>query len=157
MATGVGLVEGLQDIESQTDEADDEARHRGGAPRHRVGRRAVHGAVAKHPKVFGELYVNIVRAGEATGKIDRALDDLVAQLEWQAELNSRIREVATYPLLVVFMLGVAVGRAGRLHDSAIPAGLRAAQRADRAAAADADRDGRRPADADVLAGHHQRA
>jgi len=60
--------------------------------------------LAKHPKVFGDLYVNIVTAGEATGKIDQALEDLVAQLEWQTELRSRIREVATYPIIVIVML-----------------------------------------------------
>lgn len=63
-------------------------------------------ALSKHPKVFNDLYVNIIKAGEATGNIERALEDLVVQLEWQAELNGRIREIATYPLLVIFMLGV---------------------------------------------------
>lgn len=38
--------------------------------------------------------------------MERALADLGTQLEWQAELNGRIREVATYPILVFFMLGV---------------------------------------------------
>jgi len=63
-------------------------------------------ALAKHPKAFNDLYVNIVKAGEATGNMERALTDLGAQLEWQAELNGRIREVATYPALVIFMLSV---------------------------------------------------
>jgi type II secretory pathway component PulF len=105
MATGVGLVEGLADIESQLTKPavkrviqavrrDIEA----GEPLSR--------ALAKHPKVFGEFYVNVVTAGEATGHIDQALDDLVAQLEWQAELGNRIREVATYPVIVIAMLSV---------------------------------------------------
>jgi type II secretory pathway component PulF len=104
MATGVGLVEGLADIESQLTKP--------------VMKRVVHAvrrdieagkplsaALARHPRVFGDLYVNIVTAGEATGKIDQALEDLVAQLEWQADLGSRIREVATYPIIVIVMLG----------------------------------------------------
>jgi MSHA biogenesis protein MshG len=63
-------------------------------------------ALARHPNVFGEFYVNVVTAGEATGRIDQALEDLVAQLEWQAELGNRIREVATYPVIVIVMLSV---------------------------------------------------
>ena len=105
MATGVSLVEGLQDIESQLTKQ--KLKRVVAAVRRDIeSGESLSTALSRHPKVFGDLYVNIVRAGEATGKIDQALDDLVAQLEWQAELNSRIREVATYPVLVVFMLGV---------------------------------------------------
>jgi type IV pilus assembly protein PilC len=61
-------------------------------------------ALARHPRVFSDLYVNIVRSGEATGNVERALNDLVEQLEWQAELSGRIREVMTYPIIVIVML-----------------------------------------------------
>jgi type IV pilus assembly protein PilC len=105
MATGVGLVEGLADMEEQLRKVvmkrvvaalrrDIEAGH------------SLSAAMARHPKAFGEMYVNIVKAGEATGQIEQALDDLVKQLEWQAELNDRIREVSTYPILVIVMLTV---------------------------------------------------
>ena len=103
ISTGVGVVEGLEHIESQITKPvfkrvivavrrDVEA----GA--------SLSASLAKHPKVFNDMYVNIVRAGEATSSIDRAMTDLVSQLEWQAELTDRIREVATYPILVVTML-----------------------------------------------------
>ena len=103
MATGVGLVEGLIDIEEQLAKP---------VMRRVVSRlrrdiesgESLSSALSKHPQAFDELYVNIVRAGEATGNIDKALEDLVVQLEWQADLNARIREVATYPILVVIML-----------------------------------------------------
>ncbi|HLG53939.1 MAG TPA: type II secretion system F family protein [Vicinamibacterales bacterium] len=105
MATGVGLVEGLQDIESQLTKQ--VMRRVVAAIRRDIeSGESLSTALSRHPTVFGDLYVNVVMAGEATGKIDQALEDLVAQLEWQAELNGRIREVATYPMLVVFMLGV---------------------------------------------------
>ena len=103
MATGVGLVEGLADIESQlTKPAMKRVVH--AVRRDIEAGEPLSAALAKHPKVFGDLYVNIVTAGEATGKIDQALEDLVAQLEWQTELRSRIREVATYPIIVIVML-----------------------------------------------------
>lgn len=105
MATGVGLVEGLLDMQEQVKKP---AMKRLIAALRRdiEAGESLSAALAKHPKAFNDLYVNIVRSGEATGNIERALVDLEAQLEWQAELNSRIREVSTYPLLVIFMLSV---------------------------------------------------
>jgi type II secretory pathway component PulF len=103
MATGVGLIEGLHDIESQLTKQ--KMKRVVSAVRRDIeSGDPLSMALARHPGVFGDLYINIVKAGEATGKIDQALDDLVAQLEWQAELNGRIREVATYPALVIVML-----------------------------------------------------
>jgi type IV pilus assembly protein PilC len=104
MATGIGVVEGLADIEEQAKKA---ALKRVVAALRRdiESGESLSAALAKHPKVFTELYVNIVRSGEATGNIERALDDLVVQLEWQAELTGRIREIVTYPIIVIFMLG----------------------------------------------------
>jgi type II secretory pathway component PulF len=104
-ATGVTLIDGLQDIESQLTKQ--KLRRVVTAVRRDIeSGDPLSTALARHPAIFGDLYVNIVKAGEATGKIDHALDDLVAQLEWQGELNGRIREVATYPALVIVMLGV---------------------------------------------------
>jgi type II secretory pathway component PulF len=105
MATGVSLINGLQDIESQLTKQ--KLKRVIAALRRDIeSGDPLSTALARHPAVFGDLYINIVKAGEATGKIDQALDDLVAQLEWQADLNGRIREVAAYPTLVIFMLGV---------------------------------------------------
>ena len=105
MATGIGIVQGLADIEEQLKK---QAMKRVVAALRRdiESGESLSSALQKHPKVFSELYVNIVRAGEATGKTDRALEDLVKQLEWQEELVGRIREVTTYPLIVIVMLGV---------------------------------------------------
>ena len=105
MATGVGIVEGLADIEDQIRKP---AMKRVVAALRRdiESGESLSTAMAKHPKAFSDLYVNIVKAGEATGNIDRALEDLGRQLEWQAEINGRIREVSTYPILVIFMMTV---------------------------------------------------
>ena len=103
MATGISVVEGLEDIEQQMRKA---AMKRviGAVRRDIESGESLSTALAKHPKAFNDLYVNIVKAGEATSNMDRALTDLVAQLEWQAELNGRLREVATYPIMVMVML-----------------------------------------------------
>lgn len=105
MATGIGIVEGLEDIETQLRKP---AMKRVVAALRRdiESGESLSAALAKHPKAFSELYVNIVRSGEATGHTERALNDLVKQLEWQEELVGRIREVTTYPAIVILMLTV---------------------------------------------------
>jgi type II secretory pathway component PulF len=105
MATGVGLVEGLGDIEAQLTKPVMK-RVVQAVRRDIAAGEPLSAALARHPKVFGEFYVNVVTAGEASGRIDQALEDLVAQLEWQTELGNRIREVATYPVIVIVMLSV---------------------------------------------------
>jgi type IV pilus assembly protein PilC len=103
MATGISLTEGLEDIENQMRKP---AMKRviAAVRRDVESGEALSTALAKHPKAFNDLYVNIVKAGEATSNMERALADLGTQLEWQAELNGRIREVATYPIMVMVML-----------------------------------------------------
>jgi type II secretory pathway component PulF len=108
MATGVGLVEGLADIESQLTKPAMKRVLRA-VRRDIESGEPLSAALRRHPRVFGDFYVNVVMAGEATGKIDQALDDLVAQLEWQTELGNRIREVATYPVIVIAMLAILGG------------------------------------------------
>lgn len=104
-ATGVDLVAGLDDIERQITKAP--MKRVVVALRQDIERGlSLSAAMARHPAAFNELYVNIVKAGEATGRLDRALHDLVVQLEWQDELAGRIREVVTYPILVIFLLTI---------------------------------------------------
>lgn len=103
VATGVGLVEGLADIEAQVTKPVLK-RVVAAVKRDIESGQSLSQALAHHPKVFSELYLNIVRAGEATGTMEHALQDLVDHLEWQAELNARIREAATYPAIVVVLL-----------------------------------------------------
>ena len=103
--TGGSLVEGLADLEAQVTK-----RPMKGVivalRRDLEGGMSLSTALSRHPKVFSELYVNIVRAGEATGKLDATLDDLARQLEAQEELMGRLREMATYPIIVVVMMCV---------------------------------------------------
>jgi len=63
-------------------------------------------AMAKHPKVFNNLYVSMVQAGEIGGSIDTVLKSTAAQLEKQVELSRKIRGAMTYPVVVVCVIGV---------------------------------------------------
>jgi len=57
-------------------------------------------ALAKHPKMFSKLYVNMVRAGEAGGVLELILERLVNFLEESQELKDTVTSAMIYPLLL---------------------------------------------------------
>jgi type IV pilus assembly protein PilC len=63
-------------------------------------------AVSKHPKVFTELFVTMVQAGEAGGSLDKVLLDLATTMEKQAALYRSIRGAMTYPAVVLCVMCV---------------------------------------------------
>lgn len=60
-------------------------------------------SLAKHPKVFSELYINMSRAGESSGMLDEILDRLATYLEKTAALTRKIQSSLVYPAVVVSM------------------------------------------------------
>jgi type IV pilus assembly protein PilC len=58
-------------------------------------------ALAKHPKVFSNFYVNMVRAGEETGKLDQTFVFLADYLERSFELTSKAKNALIYPAFVL--------------------------------------------------------
>jgi general secretion pathway protein F len=63
-------------------------------------------ALAQHKKIFPDLYVNMVRSGEASGALDIVLDRLADFLEGQRKLMAKVQSAMIYPVLLLF---VAVG------------------------------------------------
>jgi type IV pilus assembly protein PilC len=59
------------------------------------------GAMAKHPKAFNNLYVAMVKSGEAGGVLDAVLDRLAGNLEREVSLRGRIKSAMTYPIVVL--------------------------------------------------------
>ena len=64
-------------------------------------------ALGEHKSVFSDLYINIVRAGEASGTLDIVLLRLADFLETQAALTSRVRGALIYPMFM-FLIGGGV-------------------------------------------------
>jgi type IV pilus assembly protein PilC len=64
-------------------------------------------AMEKHPAVFPELYIQLVKAGESGGVLDRILNKLADHYDRQDELNSMVRSALYYPL-VIFAVGIIV-------------------------------------------------
>ena len=64
-------------------------------------------ALAKHPKVFNRLYVEMVRAGEIGGILDEVLLRVASQLEKDQDLRRKVKSAMTYPTVVLVLAVVA--------------------------------------------------
>ncbi|MBL0219000.1 MAG: type II secretion system inner membrane protein GspF [Myxococcales bacterium] len=64
-------------------------------------------ALAKHPRLFDELFVSMVRAGEIAGNLDEVLTRLADFLENAQKLKSKIQGAMVYPLVMLFV-GVGI-------------------------------------------------
>jgi general secretion pathway protein F len=74
-------------------------------------------ALAKHPKLFDELFVSMVRAGELAGNLDEVLSRLADFLEASQKLKSKIQGAMIYPMVMVV---VGTGIMGVLMIKVIP-------------------------------------
>ena len=63
-------------------------------------------ALAKHPKIFNDLYVNLVAAGEVGGILDTILGRLTAYIEKNLKLKKQVKSAMVYPSVVMV---VAIG------------------------------------------------
>lgn len=107
LSAGIPILQGLEDLTEQTTD-----------PRFKQiimevkndvqGGQRLSEALSRHPKAFSELYVNILKAGEATGEVDKVLTDIGYFLEWSEELRSSIKQATLYPKLLfgaIILLG----------------------------------------------------
>lgn len=67
-----------------------------------VGGAGLAEAMGKHPRVFSELMINMVKAGEEAGALETVLERLAGLLEDRVKLTGRIRSAMAYP---IFMFG----------------------------------------------------
>ncbi len=65
-------------------------------------------AMESHPKVFSDLYVNMVRAGEASGSLDLVLQRLASYTEGQVKLRGKVTGAMIYPILMSVVGGAIV-------------------------------------------------
>ena len=75
-------------------------------------------ALARHPKIFDELFVNLVRAGETGGILDNVMNRLSIYLEKRQKLIRQLRGALSYPTIVFF---IAIGVMGVMLTFVIPA------------------------------------
>lgn len=69
---------------------------------------SISGALAKHPDVFSDFYINMVKVGEETGKLNQTFLHLSEYLDRQYSLTSKTRNALIYPVFVVFTFFVVM-------------------------------------------------
>jgi type IV pilus assembly protein PilC len=65
-------------------------------------------SMKKHPKIFNDLYTNMVAAGEAGGILDTILQRLAAYIEKSVKLNSQVKSAMIYPVAVISIAVIVV-------------------------------------------------
>jgi MSHA biogenesis protein MshG len=63
----------------------------------------------RHPLIFSPLYVSLVSVGEATGTLEKTFKTLAEYLAQDKEVHDRVKGAMRYPLIVVFVIAIAVG------------------------------------------------
>lgn len=66
-------------------------------------------ALAKHPKMFDQLYVNLIAAGEVGGILDTILNRLAAYIEKALKLKKQVKGAMVYPATIVSIAVVVIG------------------------------------------------
>ncbi len=69
---------------------------------------SISGALARHPDVFSDFYVNMVKVGEETGKLNQVFLHLAEYLDRQYSLTSKTRNALIYPLFVIITFFVVM-------------------------------------------------
>ncbi|GLY17330.1 type II secretion system F family protein [Kineosporia rhizophila] len=105
--SGLSLLKSLSILAEQTESAPlakvlNEVRHdvEGGG--------ALSTAMAKHTKVFPPLMINMCRAGEVGGFLDKVLLQIAENMEAEVKLRAKIKSAMTYPVVVFIMAIIAV-------------------------------------------------
>lgn len=62
---------------------------------------------AKYPRVFSDVYVNMVRAGETGGILDEILKRLASQIERDSSMRKKIKSAMTYPVVILTVTVIA--------------------------------------------------
>ncbi|MBI2802820.1 MAG: type II secretion system F family protein [Gammaproteobacteria bacterium] len=71
--------------------------------------RELSGALAQHPDLFSSLFVNTVRIGENTGRLDEAFLRLSEYLDRERDTRARIKSALRYPSFVIVAITIAIG------------------------------------------------
>jgi type IV pilus assembly protein PilC len=66
-------------------------------------------ALAKHPKVFSQFYINMVKAGEEAGKLDETFQFLADYMDRSYEVSSKAKNALIYPAFVIGTFFIVMG------------------------------------------------
>jgi type IV pilus assembly protein PilC len=102
-SAGVPLLEGLSDLRDSSPNLHFQ-KIIGGLVSDVEGGKMFSQALAEHPKVFDDVFVSLVQAGEQTGKLPEVFENLATTYKWQDELISQTKRLIAYPLFVLVVV-----------------------------------------------------
>ena len=102
-SSGVPMLEGLQDLREASSNLYFQ-KVLGAVSSQVEGGKMLSQALAEHPDVFSEVFVNLVAAGEQTGQLPAVFENLSNTLKWQDELMSQTKRLLAYPLFVLVVV-----------------------------------------------------
>ncbi|HYC44771.1 MAG TPA: type II secretion system F family protein [Burkholderiales bacterium] len=101
--SGIPMLDGLRDLRNSIE-----------SPRFREvltvmiedmeGGKLLSQCMAGHPETFDKVFVSLVAAGEATGRLPEVFQNLAESLKWQDELASQTRRLLIYPSMVLLVV-----------------------------------------------------
>lgn len=66
-------------------------------------------SLKSYPRIFNELFVSMIEAGEISGKLEEVLGQLFVQLKKEHSLISKVKSALTYPMVIIFaMIGMGI-------------------------------------------------
>lgn len=66
-------------------------------------------SLSKHPDIFNSIYINMVRAGETSGRLDTFLDKLVVSQRKTIRIRKSIKSAMLYPTILLLVAAIVVG------------------------------------------------
>jgi type IV pilus assembly protein PilC len=106
VSAGVPITRSLNTLQNQSESAYFK-QVIGGINKDVEGGLALGDAFEKFPNVFSDVYVNMVKAGEAGGILDEILKRLASQVEQDASMRKKIKSAMTYPMVILSITVIA--------------------------------------------------
>ena len=108
LAAGIPLAEALSALSEQSDNKKLERVLAGIRQKVNEGT-SLADTLSEHPTLFSDLFVNMVRSGEAAGNLDAVLLRLAAFLDSQIALQSKVSGALTYPIIMMVLGSLVMG------------------------------------------------
>ena len=96
--TGISLSVGLKTLAEQTDNKFFK----------RILQELLSAGLEKYERIFGELFINMIKAGEASGKLEEVLKQLYTQMKKDNEIVGKVKGAMIYPSIVITLM-IAIG------------------------------------------------
>ena len=65
-------------------------------------------SLKRHPKIFSNLFINLVEIGESTGTLDTSFERLYEYLSMDQEVRDRVKSAVRYPVIVLIAVAIAL-------------------------------------------------